>query len=269
MVSLDNQTELDELPVELFHDGTSYLGLRADVVRAPALRDLNILLGDNCTNAASTGSALVVRAEDDLSEADDETQAVAQSLERLGLTPGVRPAPDTSALLDELSSGVDLLHFVGHGLADVVGETLPLGKGRALTARDVEALSPAPAPVTILSACLAGRERQVRTGELRGFATQLLRQGAPVVVAAKYFVPDLIATEYMKRLYPFLQKDPIARAIRATRKSLADDGYHPAVWSCFVVFGRPLARIPGPHASDARSWTSAVVRYLPRAVTPT
>jgi tetratricopeptide (TPR) repeat protein len=262
MVSVDNQTQLDELPLELLHDGTTYLGIRTDIVWAPALRDLNILLGENHLNAAPTQSALIVRAQDELPQANTEANRVSQALEDMEIHASIRAAPKAADLLDELGKGIDLLHYIGHGLADEIGEILPLGPAESLSAREVAAIYPAPAPLTILSACLTGRGRQLRTGHQQGFATALLRRGAAAVVAAKYFVPDHIATEYATLLYHFAPGGTLQNAVRKTRALLAEEGYHPAAWSCFAVFGRPDVRIQAPHRCDATTWPSAAFRYL-------
>jgi hypothetical protein len=41
---------------------------------------------------------------------------------------------------------------------------------------------------------------------------------------------------------------------------LAAQGYHPAVWSAFVIFGRPEIRLSAPHVSEATAWPSQILR---------
>src|SRR5262249_23323127 len=149
-----------------------------------------------------------------------------------------------------LGAGIDLLHYVGHGLADKIGEELPLGPGKRLTARGFEAIRPAPAPFTVLSACLAGRSRQLRTGHEQGFVTALLRTGAPGAVAAAYMVPDHLAGEFIALLYHFAEDAPLADAVLQTRRALAHDGYHPAAWGCFVQHGAADLYLGRPHLSE-------------------
>jgi tetratricopeptide (TPR) repeat protein len=164
--------------------------------------------------------------------------------------------------LNTLDDGADLLHYVGHGFAAKIGEDLPLGPGKSITARDIAGLRGAPAPVTVLSACLAGRGRQLRTGEQQGFATALLRAGAPAVLAAKYLLPDHIAIAFWSLLYYFAGEAPLEQAALETRRALAAKGHHPAAWSCFVLFGRPGVSIRAPHRQPASAWPSHVFRYL-------
>ncbi|WP_328524926.1 CHAT domain-containing protein [Kribbella sp. NBC_00359] len=261
-VVMDSSTDLGELPIEILHDGTTYLGLRKRIVRSPALRDLNLSLSRNLVNARPTGTAIVVRAEDALVHADAETSMAVAAASDLGMTPSVHRAPEPSTLLQDLGAGADLLHYVGHGLADRIGEELPLGPGKRLTARGFEAIGPAPAPFTMLSACLAGRSRQLRTGQEHGFVTALIRTGAPGAIAAAYMVPDHLAAEFTALLYYFAKDALLTDAMLQARQTLADDGYHPAAWGCFVQHGAADLRLGRPHLSEPSTWSEWASRYL-------
>ena len=142
MICLDSQTELDEFPVELLHDGQEYLGIGKDVIRAPSLKDLNLLLCENRTNADPVGLAIILRADDDLPQANDETKRVTAALDSLRFHSEIHRAPSPAELLDRLGEGVDLLHYVGHGLADEIGEELPLGPGRGFPRERSRVCSP-------------------------------------------------------------------------------------------------------------------------------
>lgn len=262
IVTIDNQTDLDQLPVELFHDGETFLGLRRNVVRVPSLTELNVLLCENSLNAAANGAALIVRAEGELPVADIEVRTVTGRLTGAGLEVETLREPTPSALLTRLGAGLDVLHYVGHGLADEVGEQLPLGHDAALNARGLDSVGPAPAPVTMLSGCLTGRSRQLRTGHLQGFVPALIRNGSPGVIAAKYLVGEEFVAEFSDLLYELWQGSSLPDAVRQTRRILAEDGYHPAVWCSYVVFGSPDVPPLGPHEREARTWPSVVMRYL-------
>jgi tetratricopeptide (TPR) repeat protein len=261
-VVMDSSTDLGELPIEILHDGTTYLGLRQRIVRSPALRDLNLSLSRNLVNNRPTGAAIVVRAEDALAHADAETSVAVAAATDLGMAPSVHRGPEPSTLVHDLGAGIDLLHYVGHGLADKIGEELPLGPGKRLTARGFDAIGPAPAPFTVLSACLAGRSRQLRTGHEHGFVTALVRAGAPGAIAAAYMVPDHLAAEFIALLYHFAEDAPLADAVLLARQALADDGYHPAAWGCFVQHGAADLHLGRPHLSEPCAWSEWVSRYL-------
>jgi hypothetical protein len=261
-LTVDYRTDIDQLPVDLLHDGETFLGLRTCVSHFPSLRDMAFVLGENRINAAPTGKALIVRAEDKLPQAAAEMAAVEQAFGDLGIATERRMSPDRQALLNELGQGVDLLHYVGHGLADKVGESLPLGPGNSLSARDVQALGDAPAPLCLLSACLAGRGRHLRSGEQQGFATALLRRGAPAVVAAQFAMPDFIGTTFWSYFYHALAGAPLGDAMLAARRQLAVQGHHPAAWSAFVIFGEPGTRVAAPHLTEATTWTAHALRLV-------
>jgi tetratricopeptide (TPR) repeat protein len=261
-LTVNYQTDIDLLPVDLLHDGETFLGLRACLALAPSLRDLTFALGENLVNAELTGAALIIRAEDALSQAASEVETVKAGIGALGARAETRTSPDPAALIGELGEGVDLMHYVGHGLADKIGEELPLGPSKRLLAGDIESLGDAPAPVTILSACLSGRGRHLRSGEQHGFVTALLRRGSPAVIAAQFPIPDFIGALYWGLFYHFAAGASLADAMRETRKMLASRGYHPAVWSGFALFGRPDARLQAPHRSEATAWPSRVLRLV-------
>ena len=101
----------------------------------------------------------------------------------------------------------------------------------------------------MLSACLTGRSRQLKTGHEQGFATQLLRRGSPTVVAALYLVPDRLAIEFAELFYYLADEDNLAAGLRETRHVLAGDGCHPSAWASFVLFGCPNVRLNAPHVS--------------------
>ena len=185
-----------------------------------------------------------------------------ESFRTLKSEPRVLRAPSVRLLLDELGAGVDALHYVGHGLADAIGEELPLAPGERLIAMQLEALHPAPAPVAILSACLLGRGRQLRTGHEQGFVTRLLRRGSPAVIAALQPVPDALAIEFSELFYQLIGETTLSFALRSARQALADDHCHPAAWASFVMYGRPDVRMAEPHANPATVWPAAALRYL-------
>lgn len=261
-LTVDYQTDLDQLPVELMHDGDNYLGLSTCVSRFPSLQDVTVLLGQNRVNAAPTGTSIVVRAEDTLSTAESEVEVAMRGLAQLGGTVGLRPDPHPIDLLRELGDGVDVMHYIGHGMADKIGEELPLSPQAALSALDLQTLAGAPAPVAILSACLVGRGRHLRSGAQQGFAAALLRRGSPAVIGAQFPVPDVAGPLYWSYFYHFAAEASLGSALLQTRRQLAAEGYHPAIWSAFAIFGRPDTTLEAPHLSPPTAWSSRALRLL-------
>jgi CHAT domain len=263
IVLLSNVGNVDEIPVELWHDGTNYLGLKKEIVRAVSLNQLCATLSENRMNVDRSNTALVVRASDIaagpvLSQADPEVAQVAAAFKTLNVKPTVLQTPAAGEFLDQLGSGYDLFHYVGHGLADEIGEELRLSDTEAVSAVDLLSLRPAPAPVCVASSCLVGRARHLRSGFQRGIVVALLARGAPTVVAATEEVPDQLGKQFAATFYSRAANGPLGAAMLATRQKLAEDKYHAAAWGSFVMFGDPEALLlRGPRSAG---WPALLLR---------
>lgn len=264
-----NVGNLDEVPVELFHDGSEYLGLRKNVIRVTSLSQLHATLSENRVNVRPSGKAVVVRAADlktlgHLRLADKEVEFCEQQLKAIGQGARILRAPSPSELLTVIRDGVDLLHYTGHGQADESGEVLILSDGQYVSARDLLHAGGAPAPISIMSSCLVGRSRQLRSGEAQGVAVALLERGARAVVAATYSLPDQVGHEFVRMLYQHWGEGSLGNAVRMARRSLAASRYHPAVWSSFIMIGHPSAAIkPAPAVSSGDLvWPASLCRFI-------
>ena len=263
-----NAGSMDEVPVELIHDGADFLGTRASVVRTSSLKQLVATLGSNRVNVPSSAKAVVVQAGDvdelgALPDAAEEAELVAKALDAPERDIAWLTDPTFDALSGELGTGADVLHFIGHGFADENGEMLVLGAGDDQRARaiDLRAIGPAPAPVCIMSSCELGRSRHLQSGEQQGVVVALLEAGAPAVVAATYSVPDVVGRQFAQALYRRAGKSPLGEAVRGARRALAKSGVHPAAWGSFVMFGDPAAPLfRVPRDVDALDWPACLVR---------
>lgn len=214
-VSPSNFGNLDEIPVELFHDGTDYIGLTRNIVRVTSLSQLLATLGENRVNVQPSGKGLIVRVADieelgQLPHGDTEVRQVEKSLKSLCHEVQVLRGPSRAEMLTALGDGVDILHYIGHGFADETGEVLILSDAEDISARDLMSAGSAPAPVSIINSCLVGRARNLRTGEQQGVAVALLDQGAKVVVAT---IPFQMRLEDFLRSHSIITgvKEPSAR----------------------------------------------------------
>ena len=263
-----NAGSMDEVPIELIHDGADFLGTRASVVRTSSLKQLVATLGENRVNVASFAKAVVVQAGDvdalgALPDAAKEAEQVAKALDAPERDIAWLTDPTFEALSEELGPGADVLHFVGHGFADENGEMLVLGPGEDQRARalDLRGLGPAPAPLCVMSSCELGRSRHLQRGEQQGVVVALLDAGAPAVVAATYSVPDVVGRQFAQALYRRAGKAALGEAVRAARRALAKSGVHPAAWGSFVLFGDPAAPLfRVPRGIDALDWPAAMLR---------
>jgi tetratricopeptide (TPR) repeat protein len=267
-VAPSNDGNLNLIPFELIHDGENYLGLSHSICRVTSLGQLLATLSTNRVNAAPLRRSVIVRAGDipslpPLEQADSEVRRTKAAHTALGVTPEVLEEPDSGTVLDKLSDGVDLLHYVGHGFADANGEILILGEQEELLARDLAGLTPARAPACILSSCLVGRGRHLRIGEQQGIVIALLKRGAPAVVAASYTVADQASAQFAAALYHHARSMGIGPASLQARRALAQAGYHPTAWAAFAVYGDPAAMLtPTSQNSAALTWTAAIIRYI-------
>lgn len=268
-ISPSNAGEVDEIPFELLHDGTDYLGLSKTIVRVLSIGQLLETMSPNRINRTRTGKGLIVEAGEiaelgKLPGAEAEVARTKKAFNDLGVESEVIKSPTRSAFLDAISSDVDLFHFVGHGFADEAGEALFLAEEERVSAVDLASCGPAPAPICILSSCLLGRTRDLSTGEQRGIASALLRQGAPAVIAATFSLPDHVGSQFASAFYFHARKASIGEAMRRARKSLGSKDIHPAAWASFVLFGEHEIALSAniQNALPGPQWPALTVRYL-------
>lgn len=269
LVSPSNVGNMDEIPVELFHDESEYLGLTKNIVRVISLGQLHAILSDNWINIRPYSKGLILRAGEvvdasPLSQADSEVKEVKASMEALVGEVCILCEPIKEEMLADLDSGVDVMHYVGHGFADENGEALILSDEEDVTALELLSAGAARAPVSVISACLVGRVRHLRTGKQRGITTVLLDQGAPAVVAPSYALPDQVGKEFSLTLYAYGYDANLSDAMRLTRQYLAEQEYHPAVWGAFIMLGHPDATLKGvlSSAGGDLAWPVSLCRFI-------
>jgi hypothetical protein len=151
-----------------------------------------------------------------------------------------------AALHKKLSGGgVDVLHFVGHGVFNEKEKTGSLflvdARGRALavdTDRVLRLFSGRGLKLVFLNACETGRGG--RTDFLRGVAPALLAGGVPAVLANQYKVLDSSATAFARHLYWGLAKGhTLGAAAREARIAVSyAKGAEPMDWAVPVLYAR-------------------------------
>jgi hypothetical protein len=172
--------------------------------------------------------------------------------DRFGATP-VTATP--AGVRDLLRSGkFDLLHFSGHGAADLddILEAKLLLQGRKhgadvqpqyLGATAVsENASPAAdgtGPLVVLNACQVGRAGELLT-TVGGFAKAFLDAGASAFVSCLWSVHEQPSRVFVERLYEeLLAGQTMAAASVRAREAAREAG--DATWLAFVVYARPDA----------------------------
>jgi hypothetical protein len=152
----------------------------------------------------------------------------------------------------------DLLHFAGHGVADIsniqeasirltgrlsndgayVDETYSADTVRAYA--DLSGPNER-APIVVLNACQAGRLGTNLTS-VGGFADAFLAAGAGMFVSSLWMVHDLPARTFVEALYDeLLAGQTVASATKAARERARDDG--DATWLAYVVYADPGAKL--------------------------
>ena len=107
----DIRTGLDELPIELVHNGQGWLGLEHRVVRAPSPSHVSNILAPNAVPSGSDASAYILRAEDpaelgQLLTADHDAARAQRAIAvLLGLTTTLDNAPQVEDALAHLQAG--------------------------------------------------------------------------------------------------------------------------------------------------------------------
>jgi hypothetical protein len=262
--------QLSELPVELWWTGTDWLGATRAIARFPSLRTLVETLSPNRFPARLDPRGYIIRAtqSDDLTHAEREINGVTAALQAMALEVNSDLQPRIGSVRQAFDEGFRALHFVGHGSANPLGESLPIGKGDTLGPADFSQLGGARTPFAFLNVCEVGRARVGAAGGPAGFATRLVEKGAPAVIACLQEVPDRVATDIAIAFYQRAADQPVGRALSHARAAMDAVPYPPSCWGAYVLYGDPLFGLAGagPRVRQARDltlgWPDHVARFL-------
>ena len=185
-----------------------------------------------------------------------ETTAERDFLEDTFGATAVTPAQREVRELLRKPGAFDLLHFAGHGLAEVedISDAQILLEGRMedgrfvqdpLSARTVAGFANLAnkdgAPIVVLNACQVGRQGYELTS-IGGFSDAFLDAGAGVFVSSLWSVGDTPARGFIETFYESLRAGKnVSEATTAGRKKARADG--DATWLAYAVYGHPLAAL--------------------------
>jgi formylglycine-generating enzyme required for sulfatase activity/DNA polymerase III delta prime subunit len=203
--------------------------------------------------AAPVGCVLGAEDLRDVSEPAEQVLAVST-------TQLVQTWPDLVDLLG--GSGLGLLHWTGHGTANLENSSLsglPIG---GETFRPLDLAKPenrrfaVTGPWVFVHACSSARSRQVFQ-YLGGWPGELIDAGCGAVLGTAWDVRASAGRRFVAALYPGLRRGlPIGEAVRQARIAArrADD----PSWLAYQLYGNPLAVIdPGIRAA---AWTRAPIQ---------
>jgi CHAT domain-containing protein len=263
---------LGELPLELLHDGTQWLGISHVIGRVVSWRTLLEMLSPNRMPSSLAPRARIVRANDlagtdELDSADPEIAAVERQLQHRGLTAVSDRAPTRASMRAALDAGDAVVHFIGHGMAGSMGEYLPLDGDAMLRPEDLSELSGWRSPFVYLSTCELGRSRAGRSGRALGFAPRMIEKGVPAAIGCIQPIDDEVALEMARAVYGRPAPARMGEALAQARQQLEAGGYPPACWGAYVLFGDPNLVLPtaaselGQTRHLTRAWSTFTTRW--------
>lgn len=251
--------ELVQIPWELMHDGTSFVGLKFAMGRLVSAK-LEESPGQR-RNPAQGGDALVVsNPSGDLPGAAREGETVAGLLKE-GFKGGVRhiSGPVTKAAFLKALQGCRILHFAGHAQHGdgKVKDGFRLADGIATAEEVVSAVGSAAPQLVFSNSCASstsGGWRESARG-VSGLAQALLLRGAQHYLAPMWDIPDDDALTFALRFYErVLAGHPFGEAVRHARELLASTPARPLSFAGYVLYGDPRTafdegsvKLTGPH----------------------
>ena len=237
-----------EVPWELLHDGTNFLGLKQPVGRRLQLPQG--VLGNPAAVKDDTCSFLVIaNPTEDLPGADEEAEGLLQFLlaqqaarRPVSYSLFARKKADFVSIFTELRKGYTVVHYTGH--ADYKS-------GRALQLADepltVEQIANTLGGQPFIFANACGTDYTARGPGTRLFvraaeniASAFIRGGAGAVVATLWKIPDHSSAAFAMLFYEELFKGtPVGEALRGAKLRFREQRPTDPTWAAFVLYGDP------------------------------
>jgi hypothetical protein len=261
---------LDEFPLAAVRLDGQWL---ADVLPFTRTTTFNVLqesLNPNLAQMRNHQRAMIVLGAPDVGGAPlrgavNHATAVKHMLEQFGFDATIAQNASRHEVASWIDGGSGIFHYVGHGIANEVFETLPLPTGEHFDATDAELYRGFRLPFVFLCACVAGRIRYGEGGHLIGLLTGLLDRGAPAGIAFTLPIPERRAYAIVSQFYRHAHRLPFAQAVAETQASLRL--HVPAyAWLSMAAYGDPelaLGAMAGTEPihtlrTRAATWHSAV-----------
>jgi hypothetical protein len=262
----------DEFPLAAIRIDGRWL---TDIVPTTRTTTFNLMHGLLCPSLPDVqpdGRAVVALGAPDiggppLKGALNHAIAIQQMLEQIGFQATIADKTARRQLAGWLDGNVGVLHYVGHGIADEILESLPLSDGD-FDATDAENFRGYHLPFVFLCACVAGRIRYGEGGHIIGLLSGLLDRGAPAGVAFTLPMPERHAYAIASQFYRQAARRPFAEAVSATQASVRSQ--IPAyAWLSIAAHGDPTFSLPSKAGPDpisilrnrAATWHSVVRKH--------
>lgn len=231
------RTNESDIPWELLHTGTEFLGLAQEVGR----RKLSTGRVVGGRSIGSLGRALIVGdPNDNLESARAEATELAEWLRRHDVECTLLLGKDATLLrvFQELESGdYDLLHYCGHVAAPhgtkLIG--LRLHDDELMDSRALQPLARTGAPPVVF---INGCESASRISDL---CSSFAALGTKLAIGTLYAVEEQAARKFSERFYAELMAGASAgAAVRQAREAVRSYGVS---WTAFLLYGDPSTRI--------------------------
>jgi hypothetical protein len=227
-------TNTPEIPWELLHDGTDFLGLRYEMgrslrARGPEWRPRGKNEKWQCL--------IIANPKGDLPTASEEAATVKDSLEGKGIVCDDLFEEDATFenVLHALNGAqYDIIHYSGHiGREPESGEYgFVLCDDQFFTASAIKTHVRTPA-IAFLNGCNSG-------AVVQGLTEAFLATGAQMVIGSLYATPSRGAAAFAKKFYAdFLKGTSAGESMRQARLHVKDLENCGASWACFVMYGDP------------------------------
>jgi tetratricopeptide (TPR) repeat protein len=265
---------LDEFPLAGVRLAGEWLSEHLEIVRTPSFSHLREMLSANrtATLGRPNGAILLGDPETDgatLQKARGHAAWVENAWNQVyGLQAELFDSVDHGRVHNWLEGEVGMIHYVGHGFANVMSEGLFLGKGLTFTLSDIDRIIGTHAPFVFLCACEAGRVRHGRGGYQAGIASKLVERSAPAALGFLMPIPENRAYAIAECFYRQAIAAPLGQAVQQTRDIISAD-LPSYAWLAWEAYGDPALRL-WEMAREGRvtdtpflavSWHSALRNY--------
>ena len=264
---------MDEFPLGVIRVDNQWLTDIVPFTRSATFNLLQESLSPNLAQVRPDSRAVVVLGAPDLGgpplrAAHNHAIAVQQMLEQVGFQAIIADNANRQDLASWLDGGTGAFHYVGHGIADEILESLPLPSGEPFDATDVELYRGYHLPFVFLCACVAARIRYGEGGHLIGLLTGLLERGVPAGIAFTLPMPERHAYTIAGQFYRQASRMFFGHAVAATLAALRP--HTPAyAWLSIAAFGDPVFSLSAKAATgpipmlrtQTATWHSAVRKH--------
>jgi CheY-like chemotaxis protein len=256
IIRIQSGSEDLDIPFELLHDASGYLGLRHPLVRvAPGSRQSppqptwDELL-DQIGGTRGRLRMLLVAADPGdgplaIPKVDAEVNAVAAAARELGVEATVIHSPDASAarVREEFSRRWHVVHYAGHGSFDAndpENSSIYFRDGAFRTAELSHLLERHPPSLLYLNCCHSARSGAfdcLAFSKSLGLADSAVRAGVPAVISHRWPVrDDDVTVAFVESFYrELLSEYPPERALLSARKAIQQKDSFDSAWSSAVM----------------------------------